>query len=133
MSDRSPCYSYNENRKSWRESRDALETVFGRLWLRLPRTPQPPDPPANEALMERRRAVLVEALEVLSSVAAADSDSARKLNGVGFSKGDTTLGHRLAAATVDQAMDDPALAGKIVRMALRYRLQAFELAQHDLF
>lgn len=135
MDDRSHRYSSDENQKSWKDHRDALETIFGRLYLRLPRSPAPsPVPaPSEEELDGRRRQVLGNALRVLRIVAAADTDQARQLNGVGFSKSDTTLGHRLSTATVDQALADRSLAQKIVKMAIRYIRQAFVFQTRGMF
>lgn len=133
MDDRSHRYSSDENQKSWKDRRDALETIFGRLYLRLPRSRAPsPEPPEAE-LDGRRRQVLSNALRVLRIVAAADADQARQLNGVGFSKSDTTLGHQLSTATVDQALLDRGLAQKIIRMSMRYIRQAFEFQTRGLF
>ncbi|MBY5329557.1 hypothetical protein [Rhizobium leguminosarum] len=107
MSERSTRYSSTENQKSRHPDRDDLEG--------------------------RRRKLVGNALRVLRIIAGADLDQAKQLNGVGFSKGDTTLGHRLSALTVEQAMSDGSSARKIIMLALRYIRQAFQIQTHGLF
>ncbi|WP_427145215.1 hypothetical protein [Rhizobium pisi] len=107
MNDRSHRYSSTENQKSQTLGRDDLEA--------------------------RRRKLVGNALRVLRLVAGADMDQAKQINGVGFSKGDTTLGHRLSELTVDQAMKDDASAKKVIGLALRYIRQAFQIQIHGLF
>lgn len=107
MSNRSTRYSSDENQKTRAPGRDDLDA--------------------------RRRTLVGNALRVLRLVAGADLDQAKQLNGVGFSKADTTLGHRLSVLTVDQAMSDESSARKIVLLALRYIRQAFQIQVHGLF
>lgn len=110
MSECSNRYSDDENRKT--------RTVDG---------------PDSDDLDRRRRKIVGNALRVLRLVARADLDQARWINGVGFSKGDTMIGHRLSELTVEQAMSDDASARKVVRLALRYIRQAFQIQIHGLF
>ncbi|MBY5873751.1 hypothetical protein HFN53_17170 [Rhizobium leguminosarum] len=107
MNDRSNRYFDVENRKSRVSDRDDLEA--------------------------RRRKLVGNALRVLRLVAGADLDQAKHQNGVGFSKGDTMLGHRLSELTVEQAMSDEASIRKIIALALRYIRQAFEIQLRGLF
>lgn len=107
MSESSHRYSYDKNQKIADSGRDDLE--------------------------ERRRKMVGNALRVLRLVAGADMDQAKEINGVGFSKGDTTLGHRLSELTVDQAMSDEASVRKVITLALRYIRQAFEIQLRGLF
>ncbi|MGN8152504.1 hypothetical protein ACTJK5_09545 [Agrobacterium sp. 22094] len=110
MSDCSSRYSQDENRKS----RAAGQSH-------------------SDDLDRRRRKLVGNALRVLRLVAGADLDQAKQLNGVGFSKGDTMIGHRLSELTVDQAMADEASVRKIITLALRYIRQAFEIQLRGLF
>lgn len=48
-------------------------------------------------------------------------------------RADTTLGRRLPRVTLDRAMKDRTLAEQILKLAKRYRDQASELLQIDLF
>lgn len=82
---------------------------------------------------ERRRTVLTEALDVLTSVAAQDADGARRQNGVGFNKADSSAGHRLSRIPVDRLMRDRTTAEQVLKLAARYRGQASALRQIDLF
>jgi len=81
----------------------------------------------------RHRAALAEALDVLKSVAAQDADGAQKMNRVGFSKSDTSHGHRLARLQLERVMKDRTLSEEVLSLAKRYRGQATALRQRDLF
>ncbi|WP_009996748.1 hypothetical protein [Rhizobium sp. Kim5] len=61
--------------------------------------------------------------EGLRHVAANDPDHARKLNGVGFSASDQTLGHKLARATVQTFLRSEVLAQVLIKLAIKYRRQ----------
>jgi hypothetical protein len=62
----------------------------------------------------RYRAAITEALDILKSVAGQDAGGARRMNGVGFNKADTTVGHRLSRLPIDRVMKDRGLAEPIL-------------------
>lgn len=65
-----------------------------------------------------------EALIVLATVAAEDPDHARKVNGVGFSRSDSSKGHALAQLSVRAVLQNEATISEVLKMAARYRRQA---------
>ena len=79
-----------------------------------------------------RRPAVVEALRVLSTVAAEDADYAKTQNGVGFSKADSTKGHSLAALGPAAVLASDALLADVLRLAARYRRQASRVSQGKL-
>lgn len=70
-----------------------------------------------------------EALLVIGAVAAEDSDYAKKQNGVGFSKSDSTKGHALARLSVASVLSSDATFEEVTKLAARYRRQASRIAQ----
>jgi hypothetical protein len=66
---------------------------------------------------------LAAALEALRIVAEADPDHARDANGRGFAKGDVTVGHRLAAASISRVRQTTPAAQQAIALAARYRRQ----------
>ncbi|AUX76230.1 hypothetical protein [Sinorhizobium fredii] len=79
-----------------------------------------------------RRKAIKAALEALKIVADRDADYARTQNGEGFSKSDSSQGHMLSEATIEDAMQNDKLAERILWMAARYRRQVLRLQQMDL-
>ncbi|GEC34035.1 hypothetical protein EFR01_42060 [Sinorhizobium fredii] len=73
-----------------------------------------------------------EALLVLGAVAAEDSDYAKKQNGVGFSKSDSTKGHALARLSVTSVLSSDATFEEVTKLAARYRRQASRISQGTL-
>ena len=63
------------------------------------------------------------ALEALRHVASLDPDGARFENGLGFSKSDVALGHRLSKLSPEAVCRSPGLAREVLRLAARYRRQ----------
>lgn len=63
------------------------------------------------------------ALAALRHVASLDPDGARFDNGLGFSKSDVALGHRLAKLSSDAVRRSPVLAAEVMRLAAKYRRQ----------
>lgn len=76
-----------------------------------------------------RWAKISEALQVLSAVAAEDSDYAKHQNGRGFSKSDSSKGHNLAQLRPGAVISDPSTFQEVMKMATRYRRQASKIAQ----
>lgn len=68
-----------------------------------------------------------DALTVLATVASEDPDHARRVNGVGFSRPDSSKGHLLAGLTIQAVLKDEATLSEVLRMAARYRRQASRL------
>jgi hypothetical protein len=66
---------------------------------------------------------LAAALEALKIVAGNDPDRAMAANGVGFSKQDVSVGHRLAAASADRVRKTTPAAAQAIALAARYRRQ----------
>lgn len=79
-----------------------------------------------------REAQVREALIVLATVAAEDSDHAHAQNGVGFSKSDSSKGHALARLSLGAAMSNEATISDVMRMAARYRRQSSRIMQLNL-
>lgn len=74
--------------------------------------------------VDPRLSAIQEALIVLAAVAAEDPDHARKVNGVGFSRPDSSKGHALAQLSVPAVLQDEAMMSDVLKMAARYRRQA---------
>ncbi|WP_142627976.1 hypothetical protein [Rhizobium sp. P007] len=72
------------------------------------------------------------ALEVLAVIAARDADRASKRNGCGFSRADSSRGHRLSKLPADVVLHDPALSSAVLKLAARYRRQVLGARQLDL-
>jgi hypothetical protein len=68
-------------------------------------------------------AALEAAHAALRTVAGYDPDHAEEANGLGFAKGDVTLGHALASAPLGDLSRRPAFAVLVMRLAARYRRQ----------
>lgn len=65
-----------------------------------------------------------DALIVLATVAAEDPDHARQVNGLGFSRSDSSKGHALAQLSVQTVLRNEATLAEVLKMAARYRRQA---------
>ncbi len=79
------------------------------------------------------RAAMAEALDFLKSIAAQDADGAQKVNGVGFSKSETSYGHRLSRPPLDRVIKERTQSKEVLSLAKRYRGQATALRRRDLF
>lgn len=66
---------------------------------------------------------LTRAWNAVQWLAAEDLDHAADANGVGFSKSDTTIGHRAAKASLIAAHRNEMLAIVLLRLARKYRRQ----------
>ncbi|WP_428427291.1 hypothetical protein [Pararhizobium sp.] len=71
---------------------------------------------------------LAAALEVLRAVAREDEDHARNINGRGYSKADSSAGHRLAQMSVSDVSRDGQAERDVLRLARRYSRQASSIA-----
>lgn len=89
---------------------------------------RPPPKPAADPRGSKVR----EALIILATVAAEDADYAKKQNGVGFSKSDSTKGHALAQLSVRSILQNEETCAEVLKMAARYRRQASRISQGTL-
>lgn len=85
-------------------------------------------PPPKPAADPRGRKIK-EALIVLATVAAEDSDYAKTQNGVGFSRSDSAKGHALAQLSIRAVLQDESTCSEVLKMAARYRRQASRISQ----
>jgi hypothetical protein len=74
--------------------------------------------------LDPRREKAAAALDILNIVAARDADYARKRNGVGFSRADSSRGHLLSKLSIDAALRDRTLLSDRLKMPAKYQRQA---------